>query len=332
MEGISVKPIAVLGAGSWGTALALYLSRQGQAIRLWSIETPHIKTMMAEKTNNQYIPGHPFPDILHPTPDLAETVSDVDYILIVVPSDGFQSTLSALKPLLKPHTSIICASKGLDASGKLLHEVAHDVLGGTHPYAVLSGPSFAHEVAAGLPTGVVIASNNTQLCHTLKQKFNSPLFQIDLSDDLVGVEVCGIAKNVIAIATGVADGMELGANARSTIITRGLAELTRLGLKLGGRMETFVGLAGMGDLILTCSDNQSRNRRLGLAIGKGQKMANAERDIGQAIEGKKNAQLVVQLARQHKINMPICEAVWDILQGKVVTKKDAMERLLAKVA
>jgi len=176
----------------------------------------------------------------------------------------------------------------------------------------------------------VIASQDAPYGRALHQQFHSPLLQIDLSNDVVGVEICGVAKNVIAIATGIADGMTLGANARSTMITRGLAELTHLGLALGGRSETFIGLAGIGDLILTCSDNQSRNRRLGLAIGKGQSIADAEKEIGQAIEGKKNAELIVHMAQQHRIHMPICETVWSILQGKMTAKGETIEHLLAQ--
>src|SRR3990167_1385493 len=296
MDRSPAKPLAILGAGSWGTALALYLSRRGQAIHLWSIETPHIKTMMVEKTNNHYLPGHPFPDILQPVPDLADAIHGVDQVLVVVPSEGFHATLTAIKPLLKPHTQIICATKGLDASGQLLHNVAKQVLGSQHPYAVLAGTSFAREVATGLPTGVVIASQDAPYGRALHQQFHSPLLQIDLSNDVVGVEICGVAKNVIAIATGIADGMTLGANARSTMITRGLAELTHLGL----------------------------------AIGKGQSIADAEKEIGQAIEGKKNAELIVHMAQQHRIHMPICETVWSILQGKMTAKGETIEHLLAQ--
>ena len=190
---------------------------------------------------------------------------------------------------------------------------------------MLSGPSFAREVAAGLPTAVSIASKNTVLRNDLIKRFNSPIFRTYPSDDVIGTEVGGVAKNVIAIATGISDGMALGANARSALITRGLAEIIALGTALGGKLETFIGLAGMGDLILTCGDDLSRNRRLGLAIGKGKNMETAEKEIGQVVEGKNSAELVEKLAKQHRINMPICNTVCQILQGKVNPKEAFME-------
>ena len=191
--------------------------------------------------------------------------------------------------------------------------------------------SFAREVAAGLPTAVVNASQHGPLVTDLTQRFNSAQFCVYPSNDVVGVEIGGVAKNVIAIATGISDGMELGANARSALITQGLAEIIRLGTALGGKLDTITGLSGMGDLILTCTDNQSRNRRLGLAMGKGQDLQTAEREIGQVVEGKRNAELVTMLAQQHHVDMPICETIWDILQGKLLAK-DAVEQLFPKSA
>jgi glycerol-3-phosphate dehydrogenase (NAD(P)+) len=224
---------------------------------------------------------------------------------------------------------IICATKGLDAeTGQLLSEVATDVLGKDHLFAVLSGPSFAREVARGLPAALVIASFNPSFLKDLTHRFDSPLFRIHPSDDVIGVEVGGAVKNVIAIATGISDGMELGANTRSALITQGLAEIIRLGTALGGKPDTFIGLSGLGDLILTCSDDQSRNRRLGLAIGKGQDIKEAEKAIGQVVEGRRNAELIAMLAERHGINMPVCAAVFDILQAKL-SAKDAFIRMFS---
>lgn len=329
MEGQPLKPIAILGAGSWGTALALYLSRRGQSVRIWSIEKAEIAAMLTEKANNRYLPGHALPALIQPLTDMAETVKGVDDVMVVVPSVGFRDTLTSLKAVMTPATRIICATKGMDtATGQLLSEVADDVLGKSHPFAVLSGPSFAREVAAGLPTAVVIATKNAAFLAELTERFDSDLFHIDTSDDIIGVEIGGVIKNVVAIATGISDGMAYGANARSAIITRGLNEIIRLGTVLGGKLDTFIGLSGLGDLILTCSDDQSRNRRLGLAIGKGRQIDEAEREIGQAIEGKRNAEVVARLANKHHIHLPICETVWQILQGKLQAK-DAMSQLLA---
>lgn len=327
MEGQSLKPIAVLGAGSWGTALALYLSRRGQTVRIWSIEKAEIEAMLADKANNRYLPGHTLPDTLHPIADLAETLNGIDEVLVVVPSVGFRTTLTNMKAITTKPMRVICATKGIDTkTGELLSQVATDVLGKEDQFAVLSGPSFAKEVAAGLPAAVVIASQHDDFLAHLVKRFDSSLFRIDTSKDIIGVETGGVVKNVIAIATGISDGMELGTNARSAIITRGLNEIMRLGIELGGKQETFMGLSGLGDLILTCSDDQSRNRRLGLGIGRGQSIEQAEKAIGQVVEGKRNAELVVHLAERHGIKMPICETVWAILQGKVDVKK-AIEQM-----
>ncbi|VVC75106.1 Glycerol-3-phosphate dehydrogenase [NAD(P)+] [Aquicella siphonis] len=332
MEGQQLKPIAILGAGSWGTALALYLARRGQTVRIWSIEESEITAMITDKANNRYMPGFSLPDQIHPMTNLEEAVSGVEDVIVVVPSAGFRHTLAMLKPLIGPHVRITCAAKGLDTdTGQLLGEVAEEIFTRQRPFAVLSGPSFAREVAAGLPCAVVIASHHKPLLADMMQRFNSPIFRIYTSDDVTGVEVGGATKNVIAIATGISDGMELGSNARSALITRGLAEIIRLGTALGGKLETFVGLSGLGDLILTCSDNQSRNRRLGLALGKGRDLLEAEKEIGQVVEGKRNAELIAKLAKRHGIDMPICETVWQILQNKL-SAKDAISILLARSA
>lgn len=330
MEGQNIKPITILGAGSWGTALAIYLARRGQTVRIWSYEIPEVAAMLAERTNNRYLPGFDFPDLIHPTANLAEAVKDVDDILVAVPSIGFRETIIMTKPLVGPHVRIVSATKGLDTdTGLLLNETVEEVLGKERKFAVLSGPSFAREVAAGLPAAVVIASKDPDFLRDLIERFNSPIFRIYPSQDLIGVELGGVVKNVIAIATGMSDGMDLGANARSALITRGLAEIIRLGEELGGELESFIGLAGMGDLILTCSDNLSRNRRLGLALGKGQEVVDAEHEIGQVVEGKRNAELVVALAHSKNVEMPICETVWDILQSKI-SAKEGMQQLLSR--
>lgn len=324
------QPLAILGAGSWGTALALHLSRRGQAVRLWTFDVKHGAELQTEHVNNHYLPGNPFPTSLHPTAQLAVALQDVNDILIAVPSVGFRDTVTHLKPLLKPSMRIAWATKGLDEStGQLLHEVIAEILGKNYSSAVLAGPSFASEVALQQPTAVVIASQDQVFAHDLLARFNTPLFRVYLSSDVPGVEIGGAVKNVLAIATGISDGMGFGSNARCALITRGLAEMMRLGSALGGHFETFTGLAGLGDLILTCTDDQSRNRRFGLALGKGKNAILAEKEIGQVVEGKRNAELVVQLAHKNKVEMPIVEAVWQILQGKL-TAKQAMQDLLTR--
>ena len=322
------KPIAILGAGSWGTALALSLARRGQQVRIWSIDKTEIEAMLKDKANERYLPGLSLPDTIYPMADIANAVQGVEDVLVVVPSVGFRQTLSLLKPHIGNEVRVVCATKGLDTeTGQLLSDIANDILGTAHPFAVLSGPSFAREVAAGLPAAVMLASKSQTFLNDLMARFNNPLFRTYPTEDVIGVEVGGIVKNVIAIATGIADGLELGANARSAIMTFGLAEMTHLGTVLGAHADTFTGLAGMGDLILTCSDNQSRNRRLGLAIGKGKSPTEAEKEIGQVVEGKRNAELIVALAAQQGVAMPICETVWAILQNKQ-SAKEAITNLL----
>ncbi|HSW71236.1 MAG TPA: NAD(P)H-dependent glycerol-3-phosphate dehydrogenase [Gammaproteobacteria bacterium] len=323
------KPIAILGAGAWGTALALYLSRRGQAVYLWSIETPQVEMMQRERTNNQYLPGYPFPETLHPETELATALTQAEDILLAVPSVGFREVLLKLKPLLTPAHRFLSATKGMDMeTGQLLHQTFDELIGSRYPYAVISGPSFAKEVAAGLPTAVVIASRNQKLAEEFSKRFNSPLFRIDLSEDIIGVEIGGVVKNVLAIAAGISDGMKLGANARSTLITRGLNEMITLGKALSADNKTFEGLSGLGDLILTCTDDLSRNRRFGLALGQNMPKEQAEREIGQVVEGKRNAELLIQLAHRYSIKMKICEAVHYILQGKALAK-EAMQDILA---
>lgn len=327
---MNTHPIAVLGAGAWGTALALHLARLNHPVRLWSVETDHIETMRVERMNQRYLPGFSFPDNLTPTSNLKETLADVKDILLAVPSAGFRDTLLTIKPLLSPTSRIVWATKGLDLQrGQLLHEIVDDILGKSFPAAILSGPSFATEVAKGLPTAVVIASLHPTLAQELMQRFNSPYFRVYTSNDMTGVEIGGVVKNVLAIATGISDGMELGANARCALIARGLAEMIRLGTALGGRVETITGLSGLGDMVLTCTDDQSRNRRFGLALGKNQDIAAAEKSIGHVVEGKRNAELVVGLAKKFAIEMPISMMVLAVLQGKI-TPKDAMMELLLR--
>lgn len=330
MDDANLKPITILGAGSWGTALALFLARLGHPVNLWSSDQAAVQQMQKERANTRYLPGQSFPDTLHPTNDLAQSLEQTNDVMIAVPSAGFRKTLLQIKPLIHSTTRILWVTKGLDeTTGQLLHSVAEEILEKNRAYAVLSGPSFAREVALGLPTAVVIASNNDDFANDLVQRFNSPKLRVYLSHDMIGVEVGGVVKNVLAIATGISDGMGFGANARCALITRGLAEMIRLGTALGGQYETFNGLAGLGDLILTCTDNQSRNRRFGLSLGQGKSTIAAEADIGQVVEGKRNAEYVIRLAQSVQVEMPIVDAVWRVLQNKI-TPNDALQQLLSR--
>ena len=318
---------AVLGAGSWGTALAMLLARNGHHIRLWGKDQDHVLQMRDEGENSRYLPDYPFPSNLYVYHDLDACLEGITDILIVVPSFAFRETLLRIKPYVSQKTRIVWGTKGLDSGNQLLHEVVVEVLQQTLSMAVLSGPSLAREVATGLPTAVTVASNNDTFARDLIVYLHSSHFRVYQNNDMVGVELCGAVKNVLAIAAGISDGMQLGSNARSALITRGLAEMSRLCQAMGGERETVTGLAGLGDLVLTSTDNQSRNRRFGMALGTGIDPETAEQAIGQAIEGRHNSQQVYQLAQKHHVNMPISQQVYRILHHHLDARKAVQELL-----
>jgi len=308
------KPISVLGAGSWGTALALLLARNGHEARLWGHDPKHIEALAKDRRNLRYLPDAPFPDNLAVTAELAEAARGDAILLIVVPSHAFRDLLPKLRPLLGAAPKIAWATKGLEGrSGKLLHEVVAETLGPGTSAAVLSGPTFAGEVATDQPTAITVASPDRDFAGELAGLLHNQHFRAYTTDDIIGVQLGGATKNVLAIAAGMADGLGFGANARAALITRGLAEMMRLGLALGGRPETLMGLAGVGDLILTCTDNQSRNRRFGLGLGKGLPRDEVVAQIGQEIEGVATAAVIHRLAQAHGVDMPITEQTYRIL-------------------
>ncbi len=308
------EPFAVLGAGSWGTALAILLARQGYPVRLWGHEAADIEILQRDLSNEQYLPGIPFPPDLTCTADLAAAIAGVRDILVVVPSHAFGEVLQRLQPKLQPQQRIAWATKGLElGTGRFLHQVFEDILGAAIPRTLISGPTFARELALGLPTAVTVASSDATYATDLAQALSCPDFRAYTSTDVQGVELGGAVKNVMAIAAGISDGLGFGANARAALITRGLHEMMLLGEQLGGHRETFMGLAGVGDLVLTCTDDQSRNRRLGLALGRGQERDAAIAAIGQAVEGVHTAREVVALARRRQVEMPISEQVCRVL-------------------
>lgn len=321
------KPIAVLGAGSWGSALTLYLSRREPEVRLWSVIPEEITAINNDRSNKQYLPGIDFPKSIKASADLAATLHNVQDILLAVPSIGYRNTLSLLKPLLQPGMRLLSATKGLDEStSQLPNEMVEEILGTAYPFAVLSGPTFAREVAQGLPCALDIASEDEVFLHELHQRLDSDIFKINLVQDIVGVEIGGIVKNIIAITTGMSDGKALGANARSAIITFGFNEIIRLAVAMGANPATLTGLSGIGDLMLTCSDDQSRNRRLGLALGQGDSIQAAEEKIGQVVEGKRNAGLVLKLAHQVGIKMHVCEYTQKVLLGEM-SAAEALQKI-----
>lgn len=323
--------MTVIGAGSYGTSLAISLARNGANVVLWGHEPAHMARLEAERANHEFLPDIDFPPSLIIESDLQKAVQASRDLLVVVPSHVFAIVLNSLQPYLREDTRICWATKGLEPdTGRLLQDVAHDVLGESHPLAVLSGPTFAKELAMGMPTAISVASPDAQFVADLQEKIHcSKTFRVYANSDFIGMQLGGAVKNVIAIGAGMSDGIGFGANARTALITRGLAEMTRLGAALGAQPETFMGMAGLGDLVLTCTDNQSRNRRFGLALGQGKDVDTAQHDIGQVVEGYRNTKEVWLLAQRMGVEMPIVEQIYQVLyQGK--DARMAAQDLLAR--
>jgi glycerol-3-phosphate dehydrogenase (NAD(P)+) len=322
--------IAVLGAGSWGTALAILLARNGIRTLLWGHDPEQMQRLAAQRSNPDYLPDIAFPDGLVVSSDLQDAADAAQDVLIVVPSHAFRIVLEQVAPMLRRDMGVIWATKGLEMeTGKLMHQITEETLGPERRYAVISGPTFAGEVARGLPTAATVASKHPAYAADIAAVLHSESFRAYTSEDVVGVQLGGAVKNVLAIAAGISDGLGFGANARAALITRGLAEIFRLGCAMGGHQETFMGLAGLGDLVLTCTDNQSRNRRFGLALAGGQSQEQAHRSIGQVVEGVQTAKVVVGLARSQAVEMPITEQVYRVLYEQV-DPKDAVHELFAR--
>lgn len=312
-------PVTVLGAGSYGTALAIALARNGHKTYLWGHQPDAMATLARDRMNQAFLPDIPFPDSLEIESDLATALSKAKDLLIVVPSHVFSQVLTQIQPLVNAEHRIMWATKGLERdTGRLLQTVAEEILGKNHSLAVLSGPTFAKELAQGLPTAIALASNDPQFADEMQQRIHcSKAFRVYLNNDMVGVQLGGAIKNVIAIGAGISDGMGFGANARTALITRGLAEISRLGLSLGADPKTFMGMAGLGDLVLTCTDNQSRNRRFGLALGQGKNIEQIIEEIGQVVEGYYNTKEAYLLAQSQGVEMPIVEQIYQMLfEGK----------------
>lgn len=309
------SPVTILGAGSYGTALAISFSRNDSPAYLWGHNPAHIEQMRAEKQNRRFLPDIPFPDELHLESDLAQALNRSQDILIVVPSHAFNEILEQIKPHLQSHHRLIWATKGLERdSGRLLQTVVEEQLGTQYPLAVLSGPTFAKELAQGLPTAITLASNNASFALEFQARIHcSKHFRVYVNQDMIGVQLGGAIKNVIAIGAGISDGIGFGANARTALITRGIAEITRLGVSLGANPNTFMGMSGLGDLVLTCTDNQSRNRRFGLMLGEGLDTQTAMSNIGQVVEGFYNTKEAYLLAQRQGVEMPITEQIYQML-------------------
>jgi glycerol-3-phosphate dehydrogenase (NAD(P)+) len=320
--------ITVIAAGAWGTALAIAFCARHR-VTLWTREDDVTQSMLVERENKRFLPGHRLPDALLIGTDFDASVADAELLVLATPLAGLRPTLSRLRDdgLVKP---LIWVCKGLEAeTAKLPHQIVAEELGEQALCGALSGPSFAEEVAQGLPTAVSLAANNAEFAHATALALHSPRFRIYANDDLPGVEVGGAVKNVMAIATGICDGLGLGLNARAALITRGLAEIARLGEALGGKPQTFMGLAGMGDLILTCTGDLSRNRRVGLALAAGKTLPQILADLGHVAEGVSTAREVARLATQLGIDMPITQGV-DAILHRNEPAAAAVEKLLSR--
>jgi glycerol-3-phosphate dehydrogenase (NAD(P)+) len=313
-----MKGIAVLGAGSYGTALAIQLARRGTPVWLWGRDRDALAAMQAKRLNERYLPEAHFPIGLTATSDLRLAIESSEELLIAVPSHALRETLRKCEPLLQPGMGIACAMKGIETgTGKLVHEVVAEELGDSRDLAVISGPTFAKELGLGLPTAVTIASSNLAYAGRIAHALHGDGFRAYTADDVIGVEIGGSVKNVLAIAVGIADGLGLGANTRAALITRGLAEIMRLGEAMGANPETLMGLSGLGDLVLTCTDNQSRNRRMGLLLAQGKSVADATSEIRQVVEGVRVAPEVRRLSQHYQVSMPITEQVCRVLLGEI---------------
>lgn len=322
--------VTVVGAGSFGTALAALIANNGHPVNLWSRNSDQAALMQQERTNASYLPGFRLPESISVTANLTAAIAGCDHIIIAVPSAGFSDVLHQLKPIISNRVGIVCATKGLEPStGRLLSEMVRGRFP-INPFAVLSGPTFAKELAAGLPTAITLASSDVEYAKFFAQLVHSKHhFRVYISSDVIGVQLGGAVKNVIAIGAGLSDGLGFGANARTALITRGVNEVARLGQVMGADAATFMGMAGLGDLVLTCTDNQSRNRRFGLAIGQGKSVDQSVSEIGQVVEGYRNTEEVYLLAARLGVEMPICNEIFRILyEGKPVT--DAAAELLGR--
>lgn len=321
--------LTILGSGAWGTALGIVFAQRHEVI-LWGRDVDQIAILAKARMNSRYLAHHSFPDGLNVSSDLKTACDRSELIILATPIAGLRPTLQALAALSMPLAPLLSVCKGFEAGSSLLvHQVLADVFADTHPLAILSGPSFAHEVAQGLPAALSLAAHNSALAQSIVQQLHTPTLRLYANDDLVGVEVGGAVKNVMAIATGVADGLELGLNARAALMTRGLNEMAHLALALGAQANTLMGLSGIGDLILTCTGALSRNRTVGLQLAKGLKLPGILNALGHVAEGVSTAREVLVLANRLQLDMPICSAVCRLLYEEAAVK-DVLTGLLSR--
>lgn len=324
--------VAVIGAGAWGTALAKVLADKGNRVHLWTRSAEHAEALARERQNARYLPGVDLPPSVEPTSSLEDALRGASLVVWVVPSHALRETLVQARAALLPDATLVSASKGIENDTlMLMAEVFEDVLGPEvrHRFTVLSGPSFAKEVALGIPTNIVVASANIALSQDVQRAFATDRLRVYSSDDPAGVEVGGALKNVIAIAAGACDGLGFGHNTRAALITRGLAEIARIAIAKGGNVLSLAGLAGMGDLVLTCTGELSRNRTVGFELGRGKRLDQVLASLGHVAEGVRTAKSAHDLARRLDVELPICNEVYAVLyEGK--TAQRAVEELLTR--
>lgn len=324
------RVVAVFGAGSWGSALAMQVARCGHRALLWGRDSAQIRAMRESGGNERFLKGIPFPEGVEPVASFEQVAAEADELILTVPSHAFTEVVRRLAPRLRRGQGVAWACKGLEpGSGHFLHDVASEILGAEVPLAVITGPSFAVEVARNLPTAVTVAASEEAYAGRVASLLHGGRFRAYTSDDILGAELGGAVKNVLAVATGICDGMGLGNNARAALITRGLAEMMRLGQALGADEKTLMGLAGVGDLVLTCTGDLSRNRRLGLVLGRGGSIEKALREIGQVVEGVGTSEEVWRLGRRHGVEMPISEQVYGIIHRNW-DPSEGVSRLLSR--
>jgi len=315
----------MIGAGSWGTALAMQFARSGCVTRLWGRDREYLEQMQVNRQNQRYLPGMNFPEHLSAEPDLSLALSDAEIVMFGTPSYAFAENLKMVYSIRPDVPGVSWASKGFEpGSGRFLHEVAQDIVGPSVPLAVATGPSFAEEVANNLPTALVVASTDSDYAERVSGALHDRAYT---STDLIGAELGGAVKNVLAVGTAINDGMGMGANARAAIMTRGLAEMMRLSAAMGAQPETLMGLSGIGDLILTCTGDLSRNRRFGLALGQGKSIEQALEEIGQVVEGARAAKEVVRLAKRKQVELPIAQQINDVINGRITPQQGVMNLL-----
>ncbi len=324
-----MKKIGLIGAGSWGTALAITLAGKGHEVRIWDLDETHLKELAENRENVRYLPGIKFPDTLNVKDSVKETLEGRDIVLFSAPAQHFRSALTGAKEYLTKEMVVVNVAKGIE-QGSLMRmseialEIAPDM-----KYVALSGPSHAEEVGKAMPTTVAVASTNPEYAKYIQEEFSTERFRVYTSDDVVGLELGGALKNIIALGAGISDGMGFGDNAKAALMTRGLAEMKRLGLKLGADPQTFLGLAGVGDLIVTCTSMHSRNRRCGIMIGEGMNPKEATEKVGMVVEGMFTAIAAKELAMKVDVDMPITESINDVIDGKI-SAKEAVEYLMGR--